>query len=104
LGVGPHAAVLAGQHGHGDVVGEPDPLAAGHADHPLGWHTGGLHHAHRLVAADQGGAGAGDDPLGTPQVVEVGVADHDPVALVYVVGGEPRARRVGRPVDVGVEE
>ena len=34
-----------------------------------------------------------DDALGAPDVVEVRVPDHDPVALVDVVGGEPGARR-----------
>ena len=96
--------MLARQHRHRDVVGEADALAAGDADHPLERHAGGLHHAHRLVAADERGAGVGHDPLGAVEVVEVGVADDDPVALVDVVGGQPGARRALGAVDVGVEE
>ena len=42
-----------GSTAHGDVVGEPDALAAGDADHPVERHARSLHHAHRLVAADQ---------------------------------------------------
>ena len=86
------------------VVAEVDPLAAGDADHPVDRHAGCLHHPHRLVAADQRGAGAGHDALGAVEVVEVGVADDDPVALVDVVGGQPGAGGVRRAVDVGVEE
>ena len=44
------------------------------------------------------------DALRAPQVIEVRVADEDPVGALDVVGGEPRAGRAGRAVDVGVEE
>ncbi|MGZ4728567.1 MAG: hypothetical protein ACXWB2_12670 [Acidimicrobiales bacterium] len=104
LGLRPDARVLARVHRDEQAVTEVDPLAAGHADHAVDGHTRLLHDPHGLVAADQPGAGAGGDALGAVQVVEVRVADHDPVALVDVGRRQPGPGGDGRPIDVGVEE
>ena len=93
--------------GYTDTVTVSDSaigLAARDADHLVDGNARLLHHADRLVAADDARAGVGRDALGAVEVVEVRVADDDPVALVDVVGGEPGAGRVGGPVDVRVEE
>jgi hypothetical protein len=104
LRVRPHAAVLARVHGDGDAVAEVDRLTAGDADHALGRHAGLLHQPHALVAGHEPGIGVGQDPLRAVEVVEVGVADHDPVALVDVAGGEAGAGCARHAVDVGVAE
>jgi ABC-type multidrug transport system fused ATPase/permease subunit len=104
LGVGPDAAVLAGEHRHRDVRREAHAFPAGDADHPLDGDAGGLHHADGLVAADERRPGPGHDPLGPGKVIEVGVPDDDPVALVDVVGAQTGAGGARRPVDVRVEE
>jgi hypothetical protein len=103
-GVGPHARVQRRVDGHRHLRREADPLPARHRHELLEGHAGGFHHAHRLVGADDRGAGAGGDALRAPQVVEVRVADHDPVGLVDVVRREARARCAGNAIDVGVEE
>src|SRR5262249_31043386 len=57
-----------------------------------------------LVAPDEPGARVPHDPLGAPQMVEVRVADDDPVAGVHGVGRQPRAGRARNAIDVRVEE
>ena len=100
----PYAAMGAGIGGDADVVAEVDGLAAGHAQHPIGSDAGGLHHPNRLVAPDQRRRGIGHDRLRPEQVVEMGVAHEDPVALGDV-GSRPTGTGCGRrSVDVGVEE
>jgi hypothetical protein len=102
--VGPHAAVQARVHRDPHVVAEVDGLPAGDAHHPLGRHPRLLEHPDRLVAPDEGGRRVGQDRLGAEEVVEVRVADHDPVAGIDVGGRPAGAGGDGGPVDVRVEE
>ena len=87
-----------------DVVREPHGFAAGDGEQLVLGNALFGHQPDRLVRADDRRAGPPRDPLGAPQVVEVGVADQDPVGPVDVVGGESRARRAGRAIDVRIEE
>ena len=102
--VRPHAGVL--RRVDGRVTSSESrtrsPPATG-----MSWLIGtpcGLHDPDRLVRADDRRAGVARDPLRAPEVVEVRMADDDPVGAVDVVGGQAGARRVRDPVDVGVEE
>jgi hypothetical protein len=96
--------VLTRQHGHTYVVGERDGLPAGNANHLLDGNARLLHHAYRLVAADDARPRVGGDSLGAEEVIEVGVTDDDPIARVDVAGREAGSGGVGRPIDVRVEE
>ena len=104
LEVRPHARVQRREHRHEDVVGEAHPLAARHRHELRLGHALRRHHAHGLVGADDGGTGLLRDALRAPQVVEVRVADEDPVGAVDVVGRDARAGGARHAVDVGVEE
>src|SRR5690349_20720214 len=101
--MGPDAGVLAREHGNHDAVAEIDALASGDTDHPLERDTTGLEDADRLVAADDAAVGVGGDRLGTVEVVEVRVADDDPVTAVDVRGADAGPGGAGDAVDVGVE-
>ena len=71
--VRPDARVLARKHAHAHVGREPYPLAAGDRHQLRHGHALRLHHAHSLVRAKNRRAGRHCDPLGTVQVIEVGV-------------------------------
>ena len=104
LRVRPHAGVQAREHRRDHAVGEADPLAALHRDQLLARHALVGHEADRLVGADDLGAGVAGDALRAPRVVEVRVADEDPVAPVHVAHLEARLRRVRHAVEIGIEE
>src|SRR6185437_11071745 len=57
-----------------------------------------------VVGPDDLRTGPAGDTLGAPQVVEMGVADHDEVAAVDVVGDQAGPWGSVDPVDVGVQE
>src|SRR6185436_11048802 len=96
--------MLARVHRDADAVPEVDGFASSHGDHAIDWDPGGLHDADRLVGPYEPGPCVAHDPLGAPQMIEVGVPDDDPVARVDRVGGEPGAGGAGDAIDVGVEE
>ncbi|MEV5746384.1 hypothetical protein AB0L00_01075 [Actinoallomurus sp. NPDC052308] len=63
-----------------------------------------FHDPDGFVAADDRGAGAPGNAFRAPQMIEMGVTDHDPVGSVDIVGVHVGSRRTGEPVDVGIEE
>ena len=103
-GLRPYARVLRRIHVHDHVVRQTDGLAARNRHELRGRHALLRHHADRLVRAHDRRARVPRDPLGTPEVVEVGVPHEDPVGAVDVVGSQPRAGRARRAVDIGIQE
>ena len=80
----PYAAVDARIGGDSDVVAEVDRLTARHAQHPIGRDACRLHRTNGLVAPDQRGRGVRHDRLRAEQMVEMRVADEDPVAFGHI--------------------
>src|SRR5262249_9680062 len=78
--------------------------ATGDGHHPIERHAGGLHDTDGFVATDEPGARVVHDTFGTPQVVEMGMPDDDPVARIDGISGETGAGGTGDAVDVCVEE
>ena len=63
-----------------------------------------FHDAHRLMRTDDGSPGSLRDALGSPEVVEMGVADHDPVGAINVIRSQAGACGPRDAIDVGVQE
>src|SRR5262249_41523850 len=89
---GPHTGVLAREDAHHDVFGEAHALAARHRHELSQGNARRLHHAQRLVGAEDARAGPARDPLGAEEVVEMRVPDHDPVRPLDLVDPDPHRR------------
>ena len=63
-----------------------------------------FHDARRLRRTDDGGPSSPGDALGSPEVVEMGVADHDPVGPLDVIRSQAGACGPRDAIDVGVQE
>ncbi len=96
--------MLAGKYADGNVVGEPDALAAGDGHALRLGHLFVPHQADALVRADYCGPRVARDSFRAPEVVEVRVADHDEVGAVDLRGRHAYGRRAGCPIDERVEE
>ena len=63
-----------------------------------------FHDAHRLVRADDGSPGSLRDAFGSPEVVEMGVADHDPVGPLNVICSQAGADSPRDAIDIRIQE
>jgi hypothetical protein len=79
-------------------------FAAGDGEELFRGHAVLRHDPHGLIGAEHGRAGVASNRVGTPQVIEVRVADDDPVGTVDVCGRETHRRRRWDAVHVRVEE
>ena len=100
----PHARVLTRERGHRDVGPEPDALTAGDGEQLLVRDALLLHDPHGLVRAEDLRSGVPGDRLRSPEVIEVRMADDDPVGAIDVTGREADRRRRGHAVHVRVQE
>ena len=100
----PHARVLARERGHRDVGREPDALTAGDGEQLLARDALLLHDPHGLVRTEDLRSGVPRDRLRAPEVVEVRVADDDPIGAIDATGREADRRRRWHAVHVRVEE
>src|SRR6266446_3057088 len=101
---GPHAGMQARVNGDSHIRREPNAFTPIDCHELCKRHPFLLHDAHRLVGADDGGTSTLRDAFRSPEVVEVGVSNHDPVSPVDVVSSQTRAGSRGNAVDVGVKE
>src|SRR5437763_6857637 len=81
----PDARVLTREHLHGDVRREPNRLAAGDRHQLRVGNSLRLHDAYALVGADDRRPRPPGDPFGAEEVVEMGMADDDPIRAVDLV-------------------
>ena len=100
----PHAGMLARKDVHDHVRRQPHPLAAGHRQKLRVGNALRLHDANRLVGSDDDGARTPRDALGSVEMVEVRVADDDPVRPIDLVDGQADRRRARHAIDVRVEK
>ena len=56
------------------------------------------------MRTDDGGSGSLRNALGSPEVVEVGVADHDPVGAINVLRSQAGASSPSDAIDIGIQE
>src|SRR5258708_31450244 len=56
------------------------------------------------MRTDDGSPGSLRDAFGSPEVVEMGVADHDPVGALNVIRSQAGARSSRDAIDIGIQE
>ncbi|HYA99825.1 MAG TPA: hypothetical protein VED37_06355 [Ktedonobacteraceae bacterium] len=56
------------------------------------------------MRADDGGPSSLRDALGAPEVVEMGVANHDPVGALNVIRSQTGTRSPWDTVDIGIQK
>jgi len=100
----PHTGMQARIDCDGDLRGETNALPTADWEQLCQRYPFLFHDAHRLVRTDDRGPGPLGDALGSPKVVEVGVADHDPVGPLDVIRSQAGARSRRDAINIGIQE